>query len=47
MVLGDLTIQGNIRPLTSITEVLQFALDNGAVRALLPLGNKAQFAGLP
>ena len=47
VVLGDLTIQGNIRPLTSITEVLQLALDNGAIRALLPLGNQALFAGLP
>lgn len=47
VVFGDLTIQGNIRPLSSISEVLQVALENGAVRALLPLGNKAQFAGLP
>jgi len=47
VVLGDLTIQGNIKALPSITEVLQLALDNGAVRALLPTGNKSQFASLP
>ncbi|MDP9366441.1 MAG: protease Lon-related BREX system protein BrxL [Chloroflexota bacterium] len=47
VVLGDLTIQGNVRILGSITEVLQLARDNGALRVLLPTGNKGQFAGLP
>lgn len=47
VVLGDLTVQGNIKPLTSITEVLQVALENGALRALLPTGNKSQFSSLP
>ncbi len=47
VVLGDLTIQGNVRQLPSITEVLQIALENGAQRALLPIGNKAQFSSLP
>jgi len=45
-VLGDLTVQGNIKPLNSITEVLQVALENGALRVLLPTGNKAQFSSL-
>ena len=31
VVLGDLTIQGNVKALTSITEVLQLSLDNGAL----------------
>ena len=44
--LGDLTVQGNIKPLNSITEVLQVALENGALRVLLPTGNKAQFSSL-
>lgn len=44
---GDLTIQGNIKALPSITEILQMALENGALRALLPTGNKVQFSGLP
>lgn len=47
VILGDLTVQGNIKPLNSITEVLQVALENGALRALLPTGNKAQFSSLP
>jgi len=47
VVLGDLTIQGNIRGLTSILEPLQVAVDNGASRALVPLANKAQFTALP
>jgi ATP-dependent Lon protease len=47
VVLGDLTIQGNVKPLSSIGEVLQLALDNGALRVLLPTGNKLQFASLP
>jgi ATP-dependent Lon protease len=47
VVLGDLTIQGNIKGPTSITEPLQSAAEAGAVRALVPVSNKAQFAGLP
>jgi ATP-dependent Lon protease len=47
LVLGDLTIQGNIKALPSITEVLQMALENGALRVLLPTGNKIQFSSLP
>lgn len=47
VVLGDLTIQGNIKGLTSILEPLQVAVDNGASRALVPISNKAQFAALP
>jgi len=47
VVLGDLTIQGNIKAPPSITEMLQLALENGALRAILPIGNKSQFASLP
>jgi ATP-dependent Lon protease len=46
VVLGDLTIQGNIKPPSSITEVLQRAVENGALRILIPTGNKAQVATL-
>jgi predicted ATP-dependent Lon-type protease len=45
--LGELTIQGNIKALPSITEILQMALENGALRVLLPTGNKVQFSSLP
>lgn len=47
VILGDLTIQGNIKGPTSITEPLQLALEAGAMRALVPVSNKTQFAGLP
>ena len=47
IVLGDLTIQGNIKGPASITESLQLALDSGAIRALVPVSNKTQFAALP
>jgi ATP-dependent Lon protease len=30
-----------------VQQLLPFALDNGAQRALLPIGNKSQAAGLP
>ena len=46
VVLGDLTIQGNIKGPASITEPLQLALEAGAARALVPVSNKSQFAGL-
>jgi ATP-dependent Lon protease len=47
VVLGDLTIQGNLKGVPSIAEPLQVALENGAIRALVPISNKSQFAGLP
>ncbi|QVL35505.1 protease Lon-related BREX system protein BrxL [Aminirod propionatiphilus] len=47
VILGDLTIQGNIKGPASITEPLQLSLEAGALRVLVPISNKAQFAGLP
>ena len=47
VILGDLTVQGNIKGIPSIMEPLQVAAENGALRALLPLANKSQVAGLP
>lgn len=43
LVLGDLSIQGNIKPVRSLTEPLQVGMDNGAKRALIPIANKRQF----
>jgi ATP-dependent Lon protease len=43
LVLGDLSVQGNIKPLRSLTEPLQVAMDNGAKRALIPIENKRNF----
>ncbi len=36
VILGDLSVQGNHKAMNSIQEPLQLALDNGAIRALLP-----------
>lgn len=47
LVLGDLTVQGNIKQPASIAEMLQLSLESGALRILVPIGNKSQFAGLP
>jgi ATP-dependent Lon protease len=47
VVLGDLTIQGNLKGVASIAEPLHVALENGAIRALVPISNKSQFAALP
>jgi ATP-dependent Lon protease len=43
LVLGDTSIQGNIKQVRSLVEPLQVAMDNGARRALVPVGNKRQF----
>ena len=43
LVLGDMSIQGNIKPLRSLVEPLQVAMDNGAKRALIPVVNKRHF----
>lgn len=47
IVMGDLTIQGNVKGVLSLTEPLAIAMDNGALRAVVPLSNKSQFGGLP
>ena len=43
LVLGDMSVQGNIKPLRSLIEPLQVAKDNGAKRALIPIENKRNF----
>lgn len=43
LVLGDMSIQGNLKPVRSLTEPLQVAMDNGAKSALVPIENKRQF----
>ena len=47
LVLGDLSVQGNIKPLRSLAEPLQVAKDNGAKRALIPIENKRNFLDVP
>ncbi len=43
LILGDLSIQGNIKSSRSLVEPLQVGMDNGARRALIPLENKRNF----
>jgi ATP-dependent Lon protease len=43
VILGDLSIQGNIKAVRSLSEPLQVGMDNGARRALVPLENKRNF----
>lgn len=43
LILGDLSIQGNIKAVRSLAEPLQVGMDNGAKRALIPIENKRHF----
>jgi ATP-dependent Lon protease len=43
VILGDLSIQGNIKAARSLVEPLQVAMDNGAKRVLIPIENKRSF----
>lgn len=43
VVLGDMSVQGNLKPARSLVEPLQVAKDNGAKRALIPIENKRSF----
>jgi len=47
LVLGDMSVQGNIKAMRSLTEPLQVAMDNGARRALIPIENKRSFLEVP
>jgi ATP-dependent Lon protease len=47
LVLGDMSLQGNVKPLRSLVEPLQIAMDNGARRALIPIENKRNFLDVP
>ena len=43
LVLGDMSVQGNLKPVRSLAEPLQVGKDNGAKRALIPIENKRNF----
>jgi len=43
IILGDMSIQGNIKEVRSLTEPLQLARNNGFKKALVPIENKQQF----
>ena len=38
-----MSVQGNLKPVRSLVEPLQVAMDNGAKRALIPIENKRSF----
>ena len=43
LIIGDMSIQGNIKAARSLVEPLQVAMDNGARCALIPAENKRSF----
>jgi ATP-dependent Lon protease len=43
LILGDMSIQGNLKPTRSLVEPLQMGMDNGAKRALIPIENRRNF----
>lgn len=47
LILGDISIQGNLKALRSLVEPLQMGMDNGARRALIPIENKRNFLDVP
>ena len=47
VILGEMTIHGNILPVRSLAEPLQVAMDNGARKVLIPIENKRHFLDVP
>lgn len=43
LILGDMSVQGNIKAARSLNEPLRVAMDNGAKRCLIPIENKRNF----
>jgi ATP-dependent Lon protease len=47
IILGDMTVQGNVKGCRSLIEPLQLAMENGARRVLLPTENRRHFLEVP
>jgi ATP-dependent Lon protease len=47
VIVGDLSIQGNIKPPTTLSELLQTAMENGARRVLVPVESKRTLLEVP
>lgn len=47
VVLGQMTIHGNILPLHNVVEPLQAVMENGAKRVLIPVENKRHLLDVP
>jgi ATP-dependent Lon protease len=43
VIMGDMTIQGNIMPIHSLIEPLRVIMDNGAKRVLIPINSRRLF----
>ncbi|MHB8655586.1 MAG: S16 family serine protease [Terriglobia bacterium] len=43
VIMGDISIQGNIKGVRTLVEPSQLAMENGARRALIPIENRRQF----
>jgi len=43
VILGDISIQGNLKGIRTLVEPCQLAMENGARRALIPIENRRQF----
>ncbi len=47
VILGEMSLHGGLQPMSSLTERLQLAMDNGAKRVLLPIENKRDLVDVP
>jgi ATP-dependent Lon protease len=47
LVLGDMSVQGNIKPMTALIEPLRLGMESGAHRALIPTENKRNLLEVP
>jgi ATP-dependent Lon protease len=47
LVLGDMSVQGNIKPVTALIEPLRLGMESGAHRALIPTENKRNLLEVP
>ena len=47
VVLGEITIQGVVLPVTPLAEAIQVARENGGRRILVPIGSAAELASVP
>jgi ATP-dependent Lon protease len=47
LVLGDMSVQGNIKPEAALIEPLRLGMENGARRALIPTENKRNLLEVP
>jgi len=47
LILGDMSVQGAIKPLRSLVGPLRLGMGNGAKPALIPIENKRNFLDVP